>query len=533
MNRGRRFKLRTIRLLSLGLFSIVILSACVSCDESVYHELFSETNMVTFDSQGGSPVDSQEVAIGGLAIQPADPVYAGRTFAGWFRESACINPWMFASDMVQADVTLYARWTINQFTLAYAAGANGSLTGTTMQTVNYGANGTAVTAVPAAGYSFTQWSDGSTVNPRTDTNVTGNINVTASFAINQYSVTYNSNGGTGTLPASSTNYNYGDLVNVLGNTGGLTRAGYIFGGWNTASDGSGTTYTTGDTITMGTGNITLYANWGPTVIAFTSNRDGNYEIYSMNADGTRQTRLTFNTATDGNPSWSPDRTRIVFTSDADGDNEICVLNSDGSITQLTNNTYDDSFPCWSPDGTRIAFQTNRNVSIDVYVMNTTGGGLINLTGSSDEDRDPCWSSDSTRIFFTTWVPPNPPNYYSEIFAMNSSDGNGRSNLTNWLSETDHQASSSPDGTRIAFVRMISTEYNILTMNVNGSNKQFIMSAASGSGIGHRNPCWSPDSTRIVFYSNQTGNNEIFTMNTDGSGLVQITSNSSDDIDPCW
>ncbi len=76
---------------------------------------------------------------------------------------------------IAADVTVTASFAIDTFSLAYSAGANGSLTGSTSQTVNYGADGTAVTAVPNATYHFVQWSDGSTDNPRTDTNVQGNL----------------------------------------------------------------------------------------------------------------------------------------------------------------------------------------------------------------------------------------------------------------------------------------------------------------------------------------------------------------------
>ena len=69
-------------------------------------------------------------------------------------------------------------------TLTYTAGLHGTLTGTTPQTINYGASGTAVTAVPATGYRFVSWSDGSTANPRTDTNVMASRIVTANFEIN-------------------------------------------------------------------------------------------------------------------------------------------------------------------------------------------------------------------------------------------------------------------------------------------------------------------------------------------------------------
>ncbi|MCW1923070.1 tandem-95 repeat protein [Luteolibacter arcticus] len=67
------------------------------------------------------------------------------------------------------------------YTVTYTAGANGAITGSTPQTVNYGGSSSAVTAVPNSGYGFTNWSDGSTANPRTDSNVTANLTVTANF----------------------------------------------------------------------------------------------------------------------------------------------------------------------------------------------------------------------------------------------------------------------------------------------------------------------------------------------------------------
>ena len=77
-----------------------------------------------------------------------------------------------------------------QYTLTYRAGANGSISGTTVQTVNHGSSGTEVTAVPGTGYHFVKWSDNQTEASRTDSNVTENIDVTATFAINEYTVTF-------------------------------------------------------------------------------------------------------------------------------------------------------------------------------------------------------------------------------------------------------------------------------------------------------------------------------------------------------
>ncbi|NTW87044.1 MAG: hypothetical protein HGB30_12870, partial [Holophagaceae bacterium] len=89
---------------------------------------------------------------------------------------------------VTGAISVTASFAINTYTLSYTAGANGTLTGTTPQTVNHGASGTAVTAVPATGYHFTTWSDGVATASRTDAAVTGAISVTGSFAINTFTI---------------------------------------------------------------------------------------------------------------------------------------------------------------------------------------------------------------------------------------------------------------------------------------------------------------------------------------------------------
>ena len=117
-------------------------------------------------------------------------------------------------------------------TLTYTAGANGSLTGTTPQTVNYNASGTAVTAVPATGYSFVNWSDGSTANPRTDTNVTSNRSVTATFAINTFTLTYTA-GANGTLSGTTPQtVNYGASGTAVT---AVAAPGYHFANWSDSS----------------------------------------------------------------------------------------------------------------------------------------------------------------------------------------------------------------------------------------------------------------------------------------------------------
>jgi len=90
--------------------------------------------------------------------------------------------------------------------------------------------------------------------------------------------------------------------------------------------------------------------------------------------------LTDNVSSDGSPSWSPDGTKIAFCSTKDGNAEIYVMNADGTgAIRLTNNPAWEDSPSWSPDGTRIAFDSSRDGNTEIYVMNADGTGQTRLT----------------------------------------------------------------------------------------------------------------------------------------------------------
>ena len=138
-------------------------------------------------------------------------------------------------------------------------------------------------------------------------------------------------------------------------------------------------------------------------IAFTSNRDGNDEIYVMNADGTGVTRLTDNPASDQQPAWSPDGSRIAFTSNRDGNFDIYVMNADGTgVTRLTTTTthLGSTRPAWC--GNQIAFESDAYIEYfpDIYVMYEDGSGITRLTlTNADFDRRPAWSPACDQIAF--------------------------------------------------------------------------------------------------------------------------------------
>jgi Tol biopolymer transport system component len=252
-------------------------------------------------------------------------------------------------------------------------------------------------------------------------------------------------------------------------------------------------------------------------IAFNSTRDGNWEIYSMNADGTSQTRLTTNTAFDEFPSFSGDGTKIAFDSTRDGNYEIYSMNADGnSQTRLTNNVAVDQYASWSPDGSKIVFSSDRDGNLEVYVMDADGSDQVRLTNNAALDAGAMFSPDGTKIAFASTRDGGD----LEVIVMNA-DGSGQTNITNNAVQ-DSLPDWSPDGTKFAFFRSggVGGFYDIFVMNADGSGATNISNITGDD----QSPGWSPDGTKIVFDSLRDGDQEVWSMNADGSSPVQLTSN---------
>jgi hypothetical protein len=134
--------------------------------------------------------------------------------------------------------------------------------------------------------------------------------------------------------------------------------------------------------------------WSPdgTRIAFASARDGIYQIYIMNAGGSNQTRVIYGLRTEqAHPSWSPyNGGEIAFAADYYGNWEICVVGALHGIETRLHHPASDLNPTWSPDGSKIAFATNRDRNREVYVMNADGSNQVNLTNNQANDDEPAW-----------------------------------------------------------------------------------------------------------------------------------------------
>ena len=117
-------------------------------------------------------------------------------------------------------------------------------------------------------------------------------------------------------------------------------------------------------------------------ILFSSKRDGNWEVYKMSVAGSNQINLSKNSALDLSSEFSPDGNLIAFESNRDGNSGIYVMNSDGSSQEVfSNDPGGDFIPRFSPDGSKIAFMTNGQNGLELHIKNLDGSNLINLSQS--------------------------------------------------------------------------------------------------------------------------------------------------------
>ncbi len=231
-------------------------------DHTLYAHWTANSYTLTYDAQSGTACTPASVIYDSAYGTLATTTRTGYAFAGWWTASSGGTQVLDTTTVATAgDHTLYAHWTINTYTLTYSAGSHGSITGTSPQTVNYGGSGAEVTAVADTNYHFVQWSDGILTAARTDTPVTENVSLTASFAINTHTVTYSagSHGSiTGTSPQTVDHGGSGTEVTAVADSG------YAFTQW---SDNSTQNPRTDSNVT---GNISVTASFGllPVVATF-------------------------------------------------------------------------------------------------------------------------------------------------------------------------------------------------------------------------------------------------------------------------
>lgn len=223
-----------------------------------YYAAFNEAvrgYTVTFNSNGGSAVSSQNISYNNTAATPAAPLKAGHTLAGWYADSELTSAYSFSTPVTD-NITLYAKWTANTYALSFNAQGGDAVSAVT---VTYNAVVGELPTASRAGYTFAGWytginGAGTGYTAATIYQTAGNLTLYAKWTPNTYSLSFDAQGGDAVSDVTVT---YNATVGVLP---GALKAGYTLVGWYTGVNGAGTKYTA-ETVYQTAGNVTLYANW--------------------------------------------------------------------------------------------------------------------------------------------------------------------------------------------------------------------------------------------------------------------------------
>ncbi len=279
-------------------------------------------------------------------------------------------------------------------------------------------------------------------------------------------------------------------------------------------------------------------------LAFVSRRDGDYEIYIMRIDGTQPQRLTFSRGIDEDPHWFPDGSRILFESSREGNWDIFMMNADGTDQiNFTRTPFDEADPVLSPDGSRILLKSYREGIWQLAVMDLSDRSLTVIAPSDyveGANDDPSWSPDGKRFVFVSTREGN-----SEIYAADLSESpvprsvslsngvraHGRPALRNLTQNTARDDSPvwSPEGSWIALVSDRDGHRKIYLMNPDGTDQHPLSPQPIVEGI----PRWSSDGQWLAYMTDEDGERVVRLMSADGRRHRELARSKGDKRELEW
>ena len=266
-------------------------------------------------------------------------------------------------------------------------------------------------------------------------------------------------------------------------------------------------------------------------IAFVSFRDGQQEIYVMNADGSGLTNLTQDPAVDFDPDWSPDGRRLVFASDRDGPLSLYSMAADGGDVQLLAEGVSGISPKWSPDGSRIAYSRGGTL----VVMEVDGGeARVVLEGTAGRPGVPCsaggilgdWSPDGQRLAYYTASIQQEKTELCTVEVEGSKVEVVLDEPAGFHAEPNWSA----DGSRLTYRSIREGVHAVYALDLATGEETRLTELDTLNA----EPAWSPDGGWITFVSDRDAEeSDIYVMSADGSDVRRLTTDPAKDSFPTW
>ncbi len=449
----------------------------------------NESFSITYVLNGGTNNEINPVSYDANTdvITLAEPIRPGYFFSGWFLDESFEQQITTIEDM-SGDLVLYAKWEPYEYTIKFDSNG-GTGTMPALSGCKYDvAYALTENAFKRTGYAFCGWNtkkDGSGTNYSDKTSVKnltatneGTVILYAKWTPYAYTIKFNANGGSGTMSAL-TGRKYGTAYTLTANA--FNRTGYAFDGWNTKSDGSGTSYANKDSVknltATNNGTVTLYAKWKPNTYTIKFNANGGTgtmsaltgrkygTAYTLTANAFKRTGYKFagwNTKADKSGSNYANKASVKNLTTKNG----------GTITlyaKWTPNTYTIKFSANGGTGTMSALTSRKYGTAYTLTANAfkrtgytfngwntkAGGSGINYANKASV-KNLTATNNGTVTLYAKWK----PNTYTIKFNANGGTGT-MSALTN------RKYGASYTLTANAFKR---TNYSFLgwTINKNGS-----------------------------------------------------------------
>ena len=455
-----------------------------------------------------------------ITLQPA--TRTGYTFNKWTSDDQDITT---IPNGTAGNLTLTANWTINQYTLSFDTAGGSTINAITQ---NYSSDITAPSNPTKTGYTFANWDK--TIPSKMPAE---NQTFTASWTANTYSVAFNPNGGTGTM--SNQSFTYDETAKAL-TTNTFTRTGYTFSGWNTQANGSGTSYTDGQSVqnltSTANATITLYAQWTIQNYTITYDLDGgtvatanpssyNVESSAITLNNPTKTGYTFAGWTGSNgttpattitiakdstgnrnykANWTINKYTLTFITNGGTTIEAITQDYNTSVTAPANPTKNGyTFTAWDKTIPARMPAENMTFTASWTIINYTIS--YDLDGGTVTDNPTSYNIESSAITlnnptktshdFTGWTGTDLTETTKNVTIAAGSTGN-RSYKATYIKIEDPAPTPTPDPSATTLTKLnvtLSADKNSLTLNAGSEDKIVFTVEVSGD--------YSDNSTKIL------------------------------------